>query len=65
MTSMKELKKREVIMAVTQVVNIPKYTVLGHQTSDIIITDSNGSYDHNLEKIPDDCTNIMVIYLKK
>lgn len=49
----KNLKKREAILAITQVVNMPKYKVLGHETT--------GAYD--VGDIPNGTKTVAVIYL--
>jgi len=55
----KALKKRDAIIAITQVVNIPKYSVLDHETIPIMKRLSEDWC------IPKGTTDIAVIYLKK
>lgn len=67
MTNMKELNKRDAIMAVTQVINMSKYTVIGHESGEVKWNDNNSlhPYTTTIEMPPKGTTNIMVIYLKR
>lgn len=50
-----ELKKADAIMTAIQIINMPKYRIVGHETVTMV---------DNME-IPKGTDNILVIYMKK
>ena len=54
-----ELKKRDAIMTCTQIINMPKYKVRGHETI------SKTSDIESWAPFPKGTTDILVIYLGK
>lgn len=65
--SMENTKKKEVVLAVQQIVNIPKFKVIGHETGKIVWNnefEDDQRYSTTIERPPKEANSMIVIYLK-
>jgi hypothetical protein len=60
-----ELKKKDAIVLAKQIISMPKYKVVGHQTTPLLQVWNGQRFDGKIEDVPKEATDILVIYLKK